>query len=119
MTMDFSKEPPHSDYLTAKSEQPWNAEPELSELIKYSLTPEELIFSRNHGKHASPSMQRDATEIYTLTGPIKPIDAAEFTVKIDGPNELVQKTLEYTLADLKLFEKVEIVAALQVKRFIF
>lgn len=40
----------HSDRLIAHQESPWNAEPDVRELIKYTYTPEELVYCRNHCK---------------------------------------------------------------------
>lgn len=49
--MDFSSEPAHSDKLNVKEEKPWNAEPYLEELIKHPLTPEDLMYCRNHSAY--------------------------------------------------------------------
>ncbi|TCD70240.1 hypothetical protein EIP91_004421 [Steccherinum ochraceum] len=93
--MDFSNEPAHSEKLNIKGEHPFNAEPQLAELVKHPLTPEELMYCRSHC-------------------PVKTVDPASFKVTIDGPGGLTEKTLSYTLADLQSeFQKVEVVAALQ------
>ncbi|KAH8100028.1 Oxidoreductase, molybdopterin-binding domain-containing protein [Cristinia sonorae] len=85
----------HELALNVKSEQPWNAQPAVEELIKHPLTPEDLMYCRNHC-------------------PVKSIDASTFTIRVDGSDGLIQRTLEYTLSELKSeFEKVELVAALQ------
>lgn len=46
--MDFSKEPQHSDKLEVLDKEPFNAEPDVAELITHSLTPDELVYCRNH-----------------------------------------------------------------------
>ena len=48
LSMDFSQEARYSDRLHALSAQPWNAEPDIKEFIKYQYTPDELVYSRNH-----------------------------------------------------------------------
>ncbi|OCH95336.1 molybdopterin binding oxidoreductase [Obba rivulosa] len=89
--MDFSNEPQHSVQLIARAEKPWNAEPELDKLVQHNITPEELVYCRNHS-------------------PIKPL-GEDLTVKIDG---LVQNKLQLTTKELKdKFERREVVAALQ------
>ncbi|GJE99903.1 molybdopterin binding oxidoreductase-like protein [Phanerochaete sordida] len=71
---------------------PLNAEPPLQELVAHPLTPEELVYARNHG-------------------PIEHLDAATFKLKVDG---LVEREAEYTLEEIQnAFPKAEVVAALQ------
>ena len=36
--------------LKVLDEQPWNAEPDLSQLIEYEHTPTHLMYARNHGQ---------------------------------------------------------------------
>lgn len=47
--MDYTAEPTHSDRLDIQQAQPFNAEPSAADLVEFSLTPEELVYCRNHG----------------------------------------------------------------------
>ncbi|EED84273.1 predicted protein [Postia placenta Mad-698-R] len=90
--MDFSREPAHSDQLQVRKAHPWNAEPDVATLVEHPLTPEHLVYCRNHC-------------------PVEALDGSTFKITIDG---LVQHAQAYTLADLAAqFPKKEIVAALQ------
>ncbi len=48
-SMDYTAEPTHSDRLDIQQAQPFNAEPSAADLVEFSLTPEELVYCRNHG----------------------------------------------------------------------
>jgi sulfite oxidase len=79
--------------LVARCTEPFNAEPESSALVEFQLTPEELFYCRNHG-------------------PVKDLDEEQYTVIVNGG---VSTELKLSLHDLRgSFEKVEVVAALQV-----
>jgi len=47
--MDYSSEPPHSSLLNVQGAQPFNAEPLAASLVEFPLTPEDLVYCRNHG----------------------------------------------------------------------
>jgi sulfite oxidase len=47
--MDFSAEPPYSTLLDVRGAQPINAEPTAAALVEFNITPEDLIYCRNHG----------------------------------------------------------------------
>ncbi|EKM58404.1 uncharacterized protein PHACADRAFT_252696 [Phanerochaete carnosa HHB-10118-sp] len=82
-----------SDKLTTVHDghPPFIAVPPVWEVIKYPITPVDLVFVKDHG-------------------PIEHLDAATFKLKIDG---LVEQEVEYTLAEIQQnFPKVEVVAAL-------
>ncbi|KDQ57025.1 hypothetical protein JAAARDRAFT_207374 [Jaapia argillacea MUCL 33604] len=90
--MDFCHEPPHSKNLNVLGKEPFNAEPSVADLVEYSLTPEHLVYCRNHS-------------------PILPLNVETFKVKIDG---LVSKALGFTLKDLQSgYACTDVVAALQ------
>lgn len=92
--MDYSCEPPHSELLNIQGNEPFNAEPPASALVEFNLTPEDLVYCRNHGP------VREFEE-----------DTYPFTVK-GGVNQ----ELNMTVKELKSnFTKVEVVAALQVR----
>lgn len=58
-TMDFSGEPAHSSRLQVRDEKPYNAEPDVAQLIEHELTPDELVYCRNHceiGVQSCPPM---------------------------------------------------------------
>lgn len=91
--MDYTNEVPHSELLNVKGQQPFNAEPDVSALVEFKLTPEDLIYCRNHG-------------------PVLEFDEDAYTVTVNGA---VANTLKLSMRDLReKFEKVEVVAALQV-----
>lgn len=91
--MDYTNEVPHSELLSVKGQQPFNAEPDVSALVEFKLTPEDLIYCRNHG-------------------PVLEFDEDLYTITVNGT---VIRTLKLSMSDLREnFEKVEVVAALQV-----
>ena len=95
LTMDYSREVPHSDLLLVRGTQPFNAEPPASSLVQFSLTPDELIYCRNHG-------------------PVEELDHDSYSIAVEGTPS---GRMRYTMADLeKKFPKHEVVAALQVRR---
>lgn len=65
--------------LLVRQEQPFNAEPELAELVKSAVTPIDQFYVRSHG-------------------PVPKVDPGSFRVKISG---LVNKELEFSVAELK------------------
>ncbi|KAF8905005.1 Oxidoreductase, molybdopterin-binding domain-containing protein [Gymnopilus junonius] len=46
--MDYSSEPSHSPLLNVQESQPFNAEPSAAALVEFPLTPEDLVYCRNH-----------------------------------------------------------------------
>lgn len=48
--MDFSKDPEHSDDLLVRDQKPFNAEPDVVHLVEHDITPENLVYCRNHCK---------------------------------------------------------------------
>lgn len=91
-TMDYSDEVPHSDHLIVQGTEPFNAEPTAAALVQFPITPEELIYCRNHG-------------------PVLDLDDATYTIEVHG----VQASRTFTVQDLReSFPRVEVVAALQV-----
>lgn len=93
--MDYSREVPHSDLLLVRGPQPFNAEPKASALVQFQLTPDELIYCRNHG-------------------PVEDLDPDTYILSVeDTPNG----TMRFTMRDLEsMFPKHQVVAALQVLR---
>jgi sulfite oxidase len=65
--------------LIVRQEQPFNAEPALTDLVKQHVTPVELFYVRSHGE-------------------VPKIDEAGFKVKVSG---LVNRELEFSVAELK------------------
>ncbi|PFH46815.1 hypothetical protein AMATHDRAFT_7387 [Amanita thiersii Skay4041] len=90
--MDYSLEPPHSNQLIVRALKPFNAEPSVSALVEFPLTPSDLIYCRNHG-------------------PVREFNEDSYCLSIsliDGMK------VEYTMQSLKeQFQKAEVVAALQ------
>ena len=92
--MDYSREAPHSDLLVVRAAQPFNAEPKASALVQFNLTPDELVYCRNHG-------------------PVDDLEPDTYTLSIEGTPD---GTARYTMRDLEtMFPKHEVVAALQVR----
>jgi sulfite oxidase len=91
--MDYSAEPTHSELLFVQANQPFNAEPPTSALVEFDLTPEDLVYCRNHG-------------------PVREFNEEAYTIKIKGG---VERELKLTVPELKsMFPHVEAVAVLQV-----
>lgn len=94
MAMDYSKEPPHSELLNIQGNEPFNAEPPASALVEFNLTPEDLVYCRNHG-------------------PVREFEKDTYLFTVKGG---VNQELNLTVKDLKsTFTKVEVVATLQVR----
>lgn len=92
--MDYSSEPPHSELLNIQANEPFNAEPPASALVEFNLTPEDLVYCRNHG-------------------PVREFEEDTYPFTVKGG---VDQELNMTVKELKSnFTKVEVVAALQVR----
>jgi len=91
--MDFTSEPLHSSLLHIQEPQPFNAEPPAASLVEFALTPEELVYCRNHG-------------------PVREFDEESYTVvvKQNSKND-VRLRLSEVKANLPL---THVVAVLQV-----
>ena len=90
--MDYSLEVPHSQLLVVRGQQPFNAEPKASALVEFPITPDDLVYCRNHG-------------------PVEDLDYDTYTLTIKGDCG----DIKYTMQDLETrFHKYEVVAALQV-----
>lgn len=93
--MDFSEEVPHSDLLIVRGTEPYNAEPSAAALVEFPITPEDLIYCRNHS-------------------PVLDLDESTYTVDIHG----AEGTKSFTVEELRTnFARVEVVAALQVRPY--
>lgn len=91
--MDYSREAPHSELLLVRGSQPFNAEPQASALVQFAITPDDLVYCRNHG-------------------PVEEVDHDSYAITIEGTPS---GTMCYSMADLETkFSKHEVVAALQV-----
>lgn len=89
--MDYSCEPDHSTRLVIRGKEPFNAEPTAAALVEFPITPEELVYCRNHG-------------------PVREFDPDTYTVTFKG----LDKECQVTMSTIKsLFTKVETVAVLQ------
>lgn len=91
-TMDYSREVPHSHLLIVRGREPFNAEPTASALVEFPITPDDLVYCRNHG-------------------PVEDLDRDNYvmTVKTDHGD------VRYTMHDFETrFQKHEVIAALQV-----
>ncbi|KAH6913249.1 sulfite oxidase [Coprinopsis sp. MPI-PUGE-AT-0042] len=82
----------HSSLLIVQGQVPFNAEPTAAALVEFPVTPEDLVYCRNHG-------------------PVREFDEASYTVKLGG---MLKQEGQWTVPELKNgFEKKEVVAALQ------
>lgn len=91
-TMDYSCEPDHSTHLVVRGEHPFNAEPMAAALVEFKLTPEELVYCRNHG-------------------PVREFDPEDYIVTFKAFGKQSKMTIN---AIKSLFPTVESINALQV-----
>jgi sulfite oxidase len=80
--------------LNIQAKEPFNAEPSAASLVEFPITPEDLVYCRNHG-------------------PVREFDADSYMVLVDG---FVKREMELRVDELKnpRWRKREVVAALQV-----
>jgi len=91
--MDYTREPEHSQLLAIQEKEPFNAEPLSSALVEFPLTPEDLVYCRNHG-------------------PVRQFDEDDYSLTIRGGSN---GEVKLTMNDLRtLFPVTCIVAVLQV-----
>lgn len=92
--MDYSCEPVHSSLLNIQAKEPFNAEPTAEALVEFPITPEDLVYCRNHG-------------------PVREFDEDTYMLSISG---LVKQEAKMSVRELKAnFALQEVVAALQVR----
>ncbi len=92
--MDYSNEPEHSELLVVQAQEPFNAEPLSAALVEFQLTPEELVYCRNHG-------------------PVRQFSEDDYTLTIKG---MVGKEVTLSMRYIKtMFPQTRVVAALQVR----
>ncbi|KAJ2920619.1 hypothetical protein H1R20_g16474, partial [Candolleomyces eurysporus] len=90
--MDYSCEPVHSTLLNIQAKEPFNAEPTAAALVEFPITPEDLVYCRNHG-------------------PVREFDEDTYKLSISG---LVKQEVKQSVRELKTnFATKEVVAALQ------
>ncbi|KAF8962694.1 Oxidoreductase, molybdopterin-binding domain-containing protein [Flammula alnicola] len=90
--MDYTCEPSHSSLLNVQEKEPFNAEPSAADLVEFSLTPEDLVYCRNHG-------------------PVRQFDQDTYSLTIKGGDK---GEIRLSLHDLKsTFPITRVVAALQ------
>lgn len=92
--MDYTCEPEHSQLLLIQGKEPFNAEPSSSALVEFAITPEDLVYCRNHG-------------------PVRQFDEDEYLLTIRGGSN---GEVKLNMNDLRtLFSITRIVAVLQVR----
>jgi sulfite oxidase len=92
--MDYTCEPEHSQLLTIQGKEPFNAEPSSSALVEFPITPEDLVYCRNHG-------------------PVRHFDEDDYSLTIQGGSS---GKVKLAMNDLRtLFPITSIVAVLQVR----
>lgn len=95
--MDYTNEPLRSESLITRALRPFNAEPPVSVLVEFQITPEDLVYCRNHS-------------------PVPQLDDREFTLSLTDSGAV---NMRFTVQELKtLFPKTQVVAALQVCTFL-
>ncbi|ORY96645.1 hypothetical protein BCR43DRAFT_492035 [Syncephalastrum racemosum] len=65
MPLDYSSEPQRSTPLIVRKDKPFNAEPQLRDLVQHYITPEPYLFCRSHGP--LPRLPHDEHQI-TVNG---------------------------------------------------
>ncbi|THU97277.1 molybdopterin binding oxidoreductase [Dendrothele bispora CBS 962.96] len=88
--MDYSQEPHHSEHLIIQAKEPFNAEAPVAALVELAITPEDLVYARNHGP-----VREFEEEVYTIT-----VQSKCGQVKLG-------------MSEIKSLPKTRIVAALQ------
>lgn len=95
--MDYTCEPQHSHLLVTQEQEPFNAEPPSSALVEFAITPEDLVYCRNHG-------------------PVRQFDEDEYSLTIKGGSN---GDVELNMNDLRTsFSTTRIVAVLQVRIYL-
>ena len=94
LNMDYTYEPDHSQLLSIQEKEPFNAEPPSSALVEFPITPEDLVYCRNHG-------------------PVRQFDEDDYSLTIRGGKN---GQVKLSMNDLRtLFPMTSIVAVLQVR----
>lgn len=92
--MDYTHEVPHSELLVVQGREPFNAEPRAAALVEFAVTPEDLVYCRNHG-------------------PVLELDDEQFCLSVNG---LVSQAKMFNMQELRSsFPRHEVIAALQVE----
>ena len=93
LLMDYSNEVPHSELLVVRGKEPFNAEPKASALVEFAITPDDLVYCRNHG-------------------PVEDLDRDTYVFTVA---QTPHGDVRYTMHDLATkFTTYHVVAALQV-----
>ncbi|KAH9847232.1 molybdopterin binding oxidoreductase [Lenzites betulinus] len=89
--MDYTHEVSHSSLLVVRADQPYNAEPTAAALVEFPITPEDLVYCRNHG-------------------PVLEYDEDTFAISV----QTLQGSRVFTAKEMReAFPRAEVVAALQ------
>lgn len=95
MPMIYSDEPPHSKLLDVQAHEPYNAEPTAAALCEFPVTPEDLVYCRNHG-------------------PVREFEEGAYRLKVGG---LVKQAMDVGVQELRsglgAWGRKDVVAALQ------
>ncbi|PCH42230.1 molybdopterin binding oxidoreductase [Wolfiporia cocos MD-104 SS10] len=112
--MDFTLEHEtiaHSDLLLVCAHEPFNAEPTAAALVEFPVTPNELVYCRNHGPVQEYDYDAFAITVRVRLGKGPNGDADE-EQRTQGSEAVVERT--FTAKEIReQFEKVEVEAALQ------
>ncbi|KAI7872615.1 Oxidoreductase, molybdopterin-binding domain-containing protein [Mucor mucedo] len=92
--LDYSTDPKRGEHpLIVRKDAPFNAEPDITDLVKNYITPEKYFFCRNHG-------------------PLPDINESEHLIEIQGIG--IEKPTQITLKDIKEnYEKTSVMMVMQ------
>ncbi|KAJ7494581.1 Oxidoreductase, molybdopterin-binding domain-containing protein [Mycena galericulata] len=88
--MNYANEPQRSELLLVQGTEPFNAEPPASELVEFDVTPEDLVYCRNHG-------------------PVCEFPEDTYALTVKSGDEAVR----LSMSELRAFPKADVVALLQ------
>ena len=95
--MNYTLEPEHSQLLAIQGHEPFNAEPPSCDLVEFAITPEDLVYCRNHG-------------------PVRQFDEDQYSLTIRGGSN---GEVKLSMNDLRnSFSTTSIVAVLQVRIYL-
>lgn len=93
--LDYSNDPKRGVHpLIVRKDAPFNAEPDITDLVKNYITPEEYFFCRNHG-------------------PLPDLDESKHLIEINGLG--IENPIHISLKDIKHnYEKTSVMMVMQV-----
>lgn len=95
--LDYTDDPERGQHpLIVRKAAPFNAEPDITDLVKNYITPEKYFFCRNHG-------------------PLPDITESQHMIEIQGIG--IEKPTQITLKEIKEnYEKTSVMMVMQVRK---